>query len=79
MVDSNMQLTAPGVVGELYIGGIGVASGYLKNDVITSTRFVSNIFDSSDEYKLYKTGDCVKYLANGDIEYVGRCVLVACV
>ena len=60
-----------GVPGELYIGGDGVSLGYLNQPELTAEKFVPNSFNG-DGY-LYKTGDLVRYLADGNIEYIGRC------
>ncbi|MEL6557228.1 MAG: amino acid adenylation domain-containing protein [Bacteroidota bacterium] len=59
-----------GIPGELYIGGDGVAKGYLKRPDLTEERFLDNPFDPGT--KFYKTGDLVRWLANGDIEFLGR-------
>ncbi|NIB61070.1 amino acid adenylation domain-containing protein, partial [Francisella noatunensis subsp. orientalis] len=66
-----------GVVGELYIGGAGLARGYLNRDDLTAERFVSNPFatelDIANDYtRLYKTGDLVRWLPDGNLEYIGR-------
>ena len=61
-----------GVPGELHIGGIGVARGYLQRPELTAERFIPNPFASTDGERLYKTGDIVRYLPTGDIEHLGR-------
>lgn len=66
-----------GVIGELYVGGVGLALGYLNQPVLTKERFIQNQFATDDDLKngytqLYRTGDLVKYLPNGEIEYIGR-------
>lgn len=67
-----------GAIGELYIGGAGVAKGYLNNPELTAERFIPNPFQTEDQIKcgdndrLYKTGDLVRYLPDGYVEYIGR-------
>ncbi|MGB3468587.1 MAG: amino acid adenylation domain-containing protein, partial [Cyclobacteriaceae bacterium] len=69
---NNDRLPVPvGVVGELYIGGQGLSHGYLNNEELTKQKFVSNPF-KEDRSLLYKTGDLVRWLENGQIEYIGR-------
>ena len=69
--DRNNQLLPLGVVGELLTSGEGVAKGYLNNPVLTKERFIDNPFDKNSE-KLYKTGDLVRWLPDGNLEYIGR-------
>lgn len=59
-----------GVMGELYIGGAGLARGYLNLPELTSERFISHPF--KEDERLYRTGDLVRYLPDGNIEYLGR-------
>jgi amino acid adenylation domain-containing protein/non-ribosomal peptide synthase protein (TIGR01720 family) len=61
-----------GVIGELYIGGEGVARGYLNRTDLTETKFIPNPFIEDYKTKMYKTGDLVKWLPEGIIEYSGR-------
>jgi acyl carrier protein len=56
----------------LYIGGAGVASGYLNQPAETADRFISDPFDSEANSRLYRTGDLVRYLADDNIEFLGR-------
>lgn len=60
-----------GVLGEIYIAGKGVAKGYLNKPTLTKEKFLDNPFSSNEE-KIYKTGDIGFYLDNGDMVYVGR-------
>ncbi|MFP3802328.1 AMP-binding protein, partial [Paraburkholderia sp. SIMBA_027] len=70
VLDDNQQLLPVGVSGELYIGGDGVSRGYLNRDELTSARFIPNPFKSGD--RLYRSGDEVRLLSNGELEYLGR-------
>jgi acyl carrier protein len=66
-----MEPVPIGVPGELYIGGAGVARGYLNRADLTAERFVPDGF-SGDGGRLYRTGDLCRYLADGNIEFLGR-------
>ncbi|MBW4506986.1 MAG: amino acid adenylation domain-containing protein [Scytonematopsis contorta HA4267-MV1] len=66
----DLQPTPVGVVGELYVGGDGLAGGYLNRSELTQEKFIENPFLKGT--KLYKTGDLVRYLKDGNIEYLGR-------
>jgi amino acid adenylation domain-containing protein len=70
VLDANMRPVPAGVPGELHIGGAGVARGYLNRPDLTRERFVVNPFEGGD--RLHKSGDLARYLANGDIEFLGR-------
>ena len=61
-----------GAVGELYLGGEGLARGYLDRPDLTAERFVPNHFSSSPGGRLYRTGDRVRWLSNGTLEFLGR-------
>ncbi|XWK89435.1 MAG: amino acid adenylation domain-containing protein [Phormidium sp.] len=69
ILDQYLQPVPIGVPGELYIGGAGLASGYLNRPELTNEKFISSPFDNS---KLYKTGDLARYLTDGNIEFLGR-------
>ena len=81
ILDSQLQPVPIGVAGELHIGGDGLATGYHKRPELTASKFIPNPFDKSkvnpplegsQKSKLYKTGDLVRYLADGNIEFLGR-------
>ncbi|MFN8596432.1 MAG: amino acid adenylation domain-containing protein [Anaerolineae bacterium] len=75
VLDRHLQPVPIGVMGELYIGGAGVARGYLNRPDLTEEKFIPNPFESkvqSPESKIYKTGDLVRYLPDGNLEYLCR-------
>ncbi|MDR1706772.1 MAG: amino acid adenylation domain-containing protein [Prevotella sp.] len=76
VLNESMQPVPQGGIGELYIGGLGVSRGYLNNVQLTSEKFLLNPFCLENEESInkiiYKSGDLVRYLKNGDIEYIGR-------
>ncbi len=72
VVDERGDPVAPGVTGELLIGGVGLARGYLNHPELTSQRFITGAGDVGPGARLYRTGDLVRMLADGDLEYVGR-------
>jgi acyl carrier protein len=72
ILDQRLQPTPIGVPGELYIGGAGLARGYLQRPALTAVAFVPDSFSNVPGARLYKTGDLARYLPNGQIEFVGR-------
>jgi len=79
ILDADMQPVAVGVHGELYIGGVGVARGYLGRPELTAEKFIPNPFLALQEKltdgvdtRLYRTGDLVRYLPDGNVEFLGR-------
>ncbi|HAR84866.1 MAG TPA: hypothetical protein DCR69_03975, partial [Clostridium sp.] len=70
ILDTNLDIVPIGVMGEIYIGGDGVANGYLNNNDLTLHKFIPNPLDSNGT--LYKTGDIARWLPNGNIEFLGR-------
>ncbi|WP_422775841.1 amino acid adenylation domain-containing protein [Pseudomonas mediterranea] len=61
-----------GIAGEIHIGGIGVARGYLNQPELSAERFIADPFSNEPDARLYKTGDLGRWLANGALEYLGR-------
>jgi amino acid adenylation domain-containing protein len=72
LLNEDMHLVPPGQPGELYIGGAGVALGYLNRPELTHERFVPDPFSQKAGARLYKTGDLAYYLPDGQIAFVGR-------
>ena len=72
VLDDQYNLLTFGIVGELYIGGKGLARGYLNKPTLTAERFIQNPFSDNANDRLYKTGDLVRYLPDGNIEFIGR-------
>ncbi|WP_099608847.1 non-ribosomal peptide synthetase [Vibrio coralliilyticus] len=77
ILDEDKYPVPIGVVGELYLGGAGLACGYLNRPELTSQKFVENRFATESDLQqgystLYKTGDLVRWLPDGNIDYIGR-------
>ncbi len=72
ILDTQLQLVPIGVVGELYVGGVGVGRGYLHNQKLTSVAFIASPFAQTPGERLYKTGDRARYLPDGNIEFLNR-------
>src|SRR5207302_2943432 len=72
LLDKYGQPVPVGVRGELHIGGPGVARGYWKRPELTAQRFIGNPFREDEDERLYKTGDLVRYLPDGCIEFLSR-------
>jgi amino acid adenylation domain-containing protein len=72
VLNSRGQLAPPGTPGELFIGGAGVAAGYLNQPEQTARSFVADAFAADQTARLYRTGDRVRYRADGNLEFLGR-------
>jgi amino acid adenylation domain-containing protein len=72
VLDRHLHQVPIGVTGELYIGGAGLARGYLNRADLTAERFISDPFSGEPGARLYHTGDLARYLASGELECLGR-------
>ncbi|HEX8903330.1 MAG TPA: condensation domain-containing protein, partial [Longimicrobiaceae bacterium] len=72
LLDPHGQLVPTGVVGEMYVGGAGVARGYLDRPGLTAQRFVPDPFSDDAHARLYRSGDLARRLADGSLEFLGR-------
>ena len=72
VINQHLQPVPVGVPGELYIGGVGVARGYLHRPDLTEERFLPDPFSPESGARMYKTGDLVKWRPDGNLEYIGR-------
>ncbi|RXT70445.1 amino acid adenylation domain-containing protein [Pseudomonas syringae] len=72
LLDPHMQPVPVGVCGEIYIAGVQLARGYLNRDSLTAERFVKDRFSNDPTARMYRSGDLGRWLADGNIEYLGR-------
>jgi amino acid adenylation domain-containing protein len=72
VLDPTLNRVPPGMAGELYIGGAGLARCYVNQPQLTVERFIEHPFSKVDGARLYKTGDLVRYRIDGNLEYLGR-------
>ena len=72
LLDDKLQLVPVGAVGELWLGGAGLARGYLQRPELTAQKFVPDQYSGAVGARLYRTGDLARYGSAGELEYVGR-------
>ncbi|MDR6710987.1 arthrofactin-type cyclic lipopeptide synthetase A [Pseudomonas hunanensis] len=72
VLDEQQRLLPVGATGELYVGGAGVARGYLNRAQMTAERFLDDPFNPAAGARMYRSGDLVRWLADGTLEYLGR-------
>ncbi|TDB56913.1 non-ribosomal peptide synthetase [Photorhabdus khanii] len=72
LLDKYGQPVPAGCVGEMYIGGVGVARGYLNQPELSRERFMPDPFSPVSGARMYRTGDLARYLSDGDLEFLGR-------
>jgi len=72
LLDDHLSPVPVGAVGELYVGGAGLAKGYLNQPELTAERFIANPFSHDPQARLYKTGDLGRWREDGSIEFLGR-------
>jgi len=72
LLDSSLTAVPAGEVGELYLGGVALARGYLNAPELTAERFVTDPFGSDPRARIYRTGDLARYLPDGNLEFLGR-------
>ncbi|OHV53272.1 non-ribosomal peptide synthetase [Photorhabdus temperata] len=72
LLDADGQLVPLGVIGEIYVGGDGVADGYLNRPELTAERFLVDPFSDKPGARMYRTGDLARYLSDGNLEFLGR-------
>jgi amino acid adenylation domain-containing protein len=72
LLDDALNLVPTGAAGELHIGGVGLARGYLGRPELTAEKFIPNPFSAEPGARLYKTGDVARYLPDGNVRFLGR-------
>jgi amino acid adenylation domain-containing protein len=72
ILDEHLQPVPIGTSGEIWVGGAGLAQGYLNLPELTASKFIADPFSGIANERLYRSGDLARYVSNGDIEYLGR-------
>ncbi len=72
ILDEQLRPVPIGITGELHVGGVGLARGYLNRQDLTDEKFIPNPFGNNVNSRLYKTGDSARWLTDGNIEFIGR-------
>jgi amino acid adenylation domain-containing protein len=72
ILDENLQPVSSGTKGEIFIGGAGIARGYLNNEALTAKKFIWITFPGQKPIRLYRTGDFGRFLPDGNLEFLGR-------
>src|SRR5205085_1955826 len=72
VLDEQYRLLPPGIAGEMYVGGAGVARGYLNRAELAAERFIPHPFSTTPGARLYRTGDVARWSDEGELEYLGR-------
>ncbi|NHB90237.1 non-ribosomal peptide synthetase, partial [Photorhabdus tasmaniensis] len=72
LLDAYEQPVPPGVIGEIYVGGDGVAQGYFNRPELTAERFLVDPFSDNPNARMYRTGDLARYLPDGNLEFLSR-------
>lgn len=72
VLDARLDPVPAGEIGELYIGGVQVAQGYLNRPELTAEKFIADPFNRTPDARLYRTGDLARHLPDGNVEFLGR-------
>jgi amino acid adenylation domain-containing protein len=72
VLNEELELLPPGITGELFIGGDGLARGYFNRPALTAEKFIPNPFSAEPGERLHRTGDLVRYTTDGEVEFIGR-------
>ncbi|HHL31113.1 MAG TPA: non-ribosomal peptide synthetase, partial [Oceanospirillales bacterium] len=72
VLNNDLSLTPNRSIGELYLAGAGLARGYINQPELSKQSFINHTFNDGEQQRLYKTGDLVRYSADGNLEFIGR-------